>query len=69
VTVFDGLEFPDKRHSSELFPHMQKFKKIKQEQDKIKETPAYNAALREMAKLYLNSFTGKLLEQPHCDEI
>lgn len=71
VEVNDGYEFESKIHSWELFPHMELFKQIKQEQDEFKDTnnPKYNVALWETAKLFLNSFTGKLLEKSHEDEV
>jgi hypothetical protein len=71
VKVLNGYEFSDKIHSSELFGFLNKFKKIKQDQDKYKDekNDLYNEALREAAKLFLNSFTGKLLESPHYETI
>lgn len=49
---------------------MKKFKDAKIRQDNIdKNHPDFNPALRVAAKLFLNSFTGKLLEKPHDEEL
>lgn len=58
------IEFEGKIHSKKLFTHLRKFKDLKQKQDRLKadNDPEYNPALRELSKLYLNSFTGKLNE-------
>lgn len=71
ITVLDGYEFTGSIHSKRLFPHMALFKQIKQEQDELKDKKdqSYNPALREMAKTYLNAFTGKLLQEPHYEAI
>jgi len=58
------IEFEGKIHSKKLFTHLRKFRDLKQKQDRLKadNDPEYNPALRELSKLYLNSFTGKLNE-------
>jgi hypothetical protein len=54
--------------SSKIFgKYIDTFYKEKQQQDELKENndPNYNPALRTTIKLYLNSLTGKLVENPN----
>lgn len=65
----DGYAFSDKIHGTKLFECMLNFKKIKDEQDQLKTkgSSEYNPGMREMAKLFLNSLSGKVIENLHIE--
>lgn len=65
--VVKGLVSNQHILSSKLFgQYIETFYKEKQQQVVLKDSnsPQYNAALRTTIKLYLNSLTGKLVENP-----
>lgn len=82
VHIGEGFYFENKISGKQLFRCQKYFKNIKQEQDKYKiiidskianeieykeAVENYNPALREMAKLFLNSLSGKVIENLHFD--
>ena len=69
VTVHDeeSIVFTERVHGSELFKCQEEFKKIKEGED-AKPKEERNNALREMSKLFLNSLSGKVIENLHVDK-
>jgi hypothetical protein len=67
--VKKGLVFKNAKRGI-LTTVIEVFKKIKQEEDVFKKikSPQYNQARREMAKLMLNSLSGKFIQKPCLDE-
>ncbi len=65
-----GFCFTHKIHGSELFKCLIPYKNMKQQQDIYKRTkdPRYNEVMRGMAKLVLNSLSGKVIENLHEKE-
>lgn len=63
--------FTETISGKELFKCLETFKKIKEEQDNFKRNndDCYNPALREMAKLFLNNLSGKVIEGLHIEQI
>lgn len=66
----DGFAFSGKIKGEVLFECLAKWKKIKEDQDvlKAKGSSDYNVVLRNMAKTFLNSLSGKVIENIHLDE-
>jgi hypothetical protein len=60
----DNFYFSHVINGSELFKCVLYFKQIKEEQDKYKNNKdsRYNPVLRQMAKLFLNSLSGKVIQ-------
>lgn len=63
--VIDGIEFSHKISGEELFSCQIAFRNEKIRQDVYKENDKgkYNAAMREVCKLYLNSLSGKVIQR------
>ena len=64
-----GIYFTQVVKNHELFGFLRDFMKGKNDQDKLKGTKEYNAALRETLKLLMNAISGKVIEGLHCDKI
>lgn len=71
VTVYEGIIFPEKMRSCDMFTFILEFMKGKNEQDHFKKigSPNYNPALREVLKLIMNAISGKLIERIHLNKI
>lgn len=64
-----GLYFSGVVKNYELFGFLRDFMKGKNDQDKLRDTPEYNSALRETLKLLMNAISGKVIEGLHYDKI
>lgn len=69
ITIHDeeSIVFTEKIHGSVLFKCQDEFKKIKEGED-AKPKAERNGALREMSKLFLNSLSGKVIENLHVEK-
>ncbi len=69
--VKNGFAFSEIIDGKTLFECVLKWKNIKEEQDRLKNSgdPKFNPALRQMAKIMLNSLSGKVIEGLHCEQI
>lgn len=65
-TVHDGICW-DKSSNDIFRPYLEPIKAEKVRQDSLENTPAYNGALRAMAKLFLNSLSGKVIQRNYAD--
>lgn len=64
----DGIAFTGKVRGDDLFRVLVTWKNIKEEQDALKaQGKSYNVVLRNMAKAFLNSLSGKVIENIHLD--
>lgn len=64
----DGFAFSKKIRGDDLFRCLTKWKKIKEDQDVLKARgEPHNVVLRNMAKTFLNSLSGKVIENIHLD--
>jgi hypothetical protein len=69
IEIHNGIYFTEK--SDKVFiDYIQFFKNEKNRQDELKKNKDqnYNPSLRSISKLYLNSLSGKTIENLHCDE-
>ena len=69
VTVHECLIHRNRIAGSVLFAVMEKWEKTKAFEDSRKGTSQYNGALREVAKLLLNSLSGKLMQGWYTETI
>lgn len=67
VDANGSIVFSEKIHGSVLFKCQDEFKKIKEGED-AKPKGERNGALREMSKLFLNSLSGKVIENLHVEK-
>lgn len=67
VDATNSIVFSQKIHGSVLFKCQDEFKKIKENED-AKPKGERNGALREMSKLFLNSLSGKVIENLHVEK-
>ena len=70
VTIHEGFIFTETVRGYDLFSCILDFMKVKNEQDYLKKChdPAYNAILREVSKLFMNSLSGKVIEGLHTEK-